>query len=206
VIRTGSFGHQLAAVVLCSVLFSGCGRVRYPTTYVLNFPRAAPHATSPQAMLGAVVVREFKCPQYLCDGRIVFRPTPEEVGFYEFHRWAVDPRESITLFLANTLRARSIFTHVASQERGITAAYILTGSIDRMEEVDRGRSVHAECEISAQLVDPQTGSVVWSDTASVSVAVERRNIAGVVNSLTTAAQIAVERLVTSMADQLVTQH
>ena len=135
--HTGCFRHQLAAFVLCSALFSGCGRVRYPTTYVLDFPRVAPHAAAPQATLGAVVVREFRCPQYLCEGRIVFRPSPEEVGFYEFHRWAVDPRESITLFLANTLRARSIFTHVASQERGITAAYILTGSIDRMEEVDR---------------------------------------------------------------------
>ena len=74
-----------------------------------------------------------------------------------------------------------------------------------MEEVDRGRAVYAECAISAQLVDPQTGSVVWSDTASERVAVGKRNITGVVNSLKTAAQIAIERLVDSMAKQLVTQ-
>jgi len=202
----GCFRHQLAAFVLCVTLFSGCGKVRYPTNYVLDFPRLAPHASAQQPTLGAVVVREFRCPQYLCGGRIVFRPSPAEVGFYEFHRWGVDPRESITLFLANTLRARSIFTYVASQEGGITAAYILTGSIDRLEEVDRGRAVHVECTIAAQLVDAETGSVVWSDTASEAVAVQKRNITGVVNSLTAAVQITVERLVSSMANQLLTQH
>lgn len=206
VTRTGRFRHPPAAFVLCLVLFSGCGKVRYPTTYVLNFPHLAPNAAAAQAILGAVVVREFRCPKYLCDGRIVFRPSPEQVGFYEFHRWAVDPRESITLFLTNTLRARSIFTHVASQERDITAAYLLTGSIERMEEVDRGHAVHAECAISAQLVDLQTGSVVWSDTAFETVAVGKRNMTGVVNSLTAAAQITVERLVKSLANRFVTQH
>jgi len=202
----GCFRHQLAAFVLCIGLFSGCGKVRYPTSYVLDFPRLVPHAAAQKATLGAVVVREFRCPQYLCGGRIVFRPSPSEVGFYEFHRWGVDPRESITLFLANTLRARSIFTYVASQEGGITASYILTGSIDRLEEVDRGRAVHVECTIAARLVDAETGSVVWSDTASEAVAVQKRNITGVVNSLTAAVQITVERLVSSMANQLLTQH
>ena len=78
------------------------------TSYVLNVqPPVA--RESPQRALGPVTVREFRCPDYLCDGRIVYRPTPEEVGFYEYHRWAVSPREMITRLVAADLRSRALF-------------------------------------------------------------------------------------------------
>ena len=46
------------------------------------------------------------------------------------------------------------------------AAYVLTGSIERFEEVDQGRDVRAVCTISAQLMDAKTGCVIWNDAAS----------------------------------------
>ncbi|MEX2263726.1 MAG: ABC-type transport auxiliary lipoprotein family protein [Bryobacteraceae bacterium] len=198
----GDLRHPLAAALLGVLLLDACAKVQYPTSYILNFPRPAPPTTAPRKAFGAVVVREFGCPDYLCQGRIVYRPSPVEVGFYEYHRWAMNPRQSITRFMADTLRAQSLFQYVATQEPGIGAAYVLTGRIERLEEVDRGSDVHVECAISAQLLDARTGSVVWSDTASEMAPVENRNIPGVVSSLTAAAQITVDRLVKSMANQL----
>ena len=99
-------------------------------------------------------------------------PAPEEVGFYEYHRWAMSPRQAITQSMADALRAHSLFKSVAVHERGIEAAYVLTGNIERLEEVDQGRDVRAVCTISAQLMDARTGSVVWSHTASEAVRVQ----------------------------------
>ena len=147
-------------------------------------------------------MREFRCPEYLCEGRIVYRPTPEEVGFYEYHRWAASPRQAITQSMADALRARSLFKSVAVHERGIEVAYVLTGNIERLEEVDQGRDVRAVCTISAQLMDARTGSVVWNHTASETVPVQKRNVAGVVGSLSAAARTAVDRLVASVAKEL----
>jgi ABC-type uncharacterized transport system auxiliary subunit len=194
---------QLAAAVVGALVLAGCGSVRYPTSYLLNLPAPAPKAAPPVAVLGPVAVREFRCPDYLCEGRIVYRPGPEEVGFYQYHRWASDPRQAITQFMADALRAQWLFKSVAVHEPGVEAAYVLTGNIERLEEADQGRDVRAVCTISAQLMEARTRSVVWSHTASEAVRVEERNVAGVVSGLSAAARTAVDRLVASIGKELV---
>jgi ABC-type uncharacterized transport system auxiliary subunit len=184
------------------LVLAGCGSVRYPTSYLLNLPAPALQAAPPQAPSGPVAVREFRCADYLCEGRIVYRPTPEEVGFYEYHRWAASPRQAITQSVADALRARSLFKSVALHERGIEAAYVLTGNIEQMEEVDQGGDVRAVCTVSAQLLDARNGSVLWNHTASEAVPVQTRNVAGVVAGLSAAARTVVDRLVASVAKEL----
>jgi ABC-type uncharacterized transport system auxiliary subunit len=193
---------QLAAAAMATLVLAGCGSVRYPTSYLLNLPAPMPQAAPPQAPLGRVAVREFRCPDYLCEGRIIYRPTPEEVGFYEYHRWAASPRQVITQSMADALRARSLFKSVAVHERGIEAAYVLTGNIERLEEVDHGSDVQALCTISAQLVEVRGGSLVWHHTASEAVPVQQRNVAGVVIGLSAAARTVIDRLVASVAKEL----
>ena len=193
---------KLAATFVGALALAGCGSVRYPTSYLLNLPAPTPQAAPTKAVLGPVAVREFRCPEYLCEGRIVYRPSTEEVGFYEHHRWAMSPRQAITQFMVDALRERSVFKSVTFHERGTDPAYVLTGNIERLEEVDQGRDVRAVCTISAQLLDVQTGSVVWNGTASEAVPIDTRNVAGVVSSLSAAAQNTVDRLIASVANEL----
>ena len=183
-------------------IFAGCGPKRYPTNYVLNLPPAALSQTPSADVRGALAVHEFDCPQYLCEGRVVYRPSPEEIGFYEFHRWAMDPRDRITQYIADSIRGQALFKSVTLREVGAEPAYVLKGAIERMEEVDRGRDVEVVCTISAQLLDAKTKSVVWSHTASQTVAVQNRNVAGVVTSLSAAVQMTVDNLVKSLGETL----
>jgi len=194
--------NNLTAALMGSLVLVGCGSVRYPTTYILNFPPPVPKTAPSSGALGPVAIREFQCPEYLCEGRIVYRSSPEEVGFYEYHRWAVNPREAITQYVVEGLRAESLFKSVAIHERGPETAYVLSGNIDRLEEVDQGRDVRVVCAISAQLLDSRTRSVVWSHTASETVQVEKRDVRGVVSSLSAAARTAADRLVKSMTEEL----
>jgi len=194
--------YALTLVFLGTLVLAACGHVRYPTNYVLNFPPATPRIAPPTDAFGPLAIREFQCPEYLCEGRLVYRPTPEEIGFYEFHRWATNPRRTITQFVVDNVRTRPLFKSVALQDGGIQAAYVLSGNIERLEEVDQGREVRAVCTISAQLVDAQTKSVIWSHTASETVLVSDRDMAGVVSSLSAAARMTVDRLVASMEGTL----
>ena len=132
---------NLAVAFMGALVLAGCGSVRYPTTYVLNFPPPVPQAAPSNGALGPVAIREFRCPEYLCEGRIVYRSSPEEVGFYEYHRWAMNPRQAITQYVEEGLRAQSLFKSVSVHERGSEAAYVLSGNIERLEEVDQGRDV-----------------------------------------------------------------
>ncbi len=56
--------------------------------------------------------------------------------------------------------------------------------------------------MSAQLLEIQTKSVVWSHTESETVPVEKRDIAGVVGSLSVAARTVADRLLKSMTEEL----
>ncbi len=198
------FRRLAAAPLLAMLAIAGCGgKVRYPTMYVLNLPPPAPRTSPPaEPVLGSLEVQEFRCPEHLCEGRIVYRPSPEQVGFYDYHRWAMSPSQAVTRYVADTVRAQSIFKSVTVAGRDTRPAYVLSGSIDQFEEVDQGRDVRALCTISAQLVDGSTGSVVWTQTASQAVPVGKRNVPGVVVSLSAAARATVDRLVQSMTSQL----
>ena len=193
---------NLAVVLMGALVLAGCGSVRYPASYVLNFPPPTPQAAHSNDALGPLAIREFRCPEYLCEGRIAYRPSSEEVAFYEYHRWAMDPRQAITQYVQDGLRSQSLFQSVTVHERGSETAYVLSGNIERFEEVDQGRDVRAVCTISAQLLDTRTKSVVWSHTESETVPVEKRDIAGVVGSLSTAARTVADRLLKSMTEEL----
>jgi ABC-type uncharacterized transport system auxiliary subunit len=191
-----------AAAILIGLLANACGKVRYPATYVLTFPRSTVQGQELKLRSGTVLVRDFRCPGYLCRGPIVFRPSPEEIGYYEYHRWAVSPGLQITQFMAESLQVQALFDQVRPYEKGIEAAYVLSGQIERLDEVDRGREVAVECVISAELADSHTGSVIWSDRASETLPVTQRNVKGVVNALTQASNNAVDNLVKSMVKNI----
>jgi len=193
---------NLAVALIGALVLAGCGSVRYPTTYVLNFPPPVPRAAPSNGALGPVAIRELQCPEYLCESRIVYRSSTEEVGFYEYHRWALNPRQAITQYVVDGLRAQSLFKSVAVHEHGSDSAYVLSGNIERLEEVDQGSDVRVVCTISAQLLDTRTRSVVWSQTASEKVHVEKHDMRGVVSSFSSAARTAADRLLNSMTEEL----
>ena len=91
--------------VMTAIFLTGCmGKVKYPAYYRLNLaPPGDPPAKG--IALPSIAVREFRAPAYLREGPIVYLATPEKIGFYEYHRWAVDPRQTITGAIAEYLRA-----------------------------------------------------------------------------------------------------
>jgi ABC-type uncharacterized transport system auxiliary subunit len=191
-----------AALALIGALAIGaCGSARYPAYYTLHFEPSR-QAPASERGIGTLALKELRCPDYLCEGRIVYRPTPAEVGFYQYHRWAVSPRAMIAHYLAERVRARSLFVSVSGDESRMATDFVLIGTLERLEEVNEARQVAAVCSISAQLVDTRTRAVVWSRMATERVPVEQRDVAGVVNGLATAVRATVDRLVTDMELEL----
>ena len=184
-----------------ALAMGGCGSVHYPAHYLLNFEPSV-QVPAPARSTGTVAVAELACPDYLCADRIVYRPTPAEVAFYEYHRWAVSPREMVARYLADRVRSRSVFASVTGADSHVATDFVLNGTIDRLEEVDDGRRVAAVCALSAQLRDTRTGSVVWTGTITERIPLEQRDVAGLMNGLTTAVRNSVDRLVAGMELEL----
>ena len=184
----------LLMMVLPSLI--GCGRVRYPTYYTINLP-APPDPAAPEGVRNAIAVREFQSPNYLRQGPIVYRPTPEQIGFYEYHRWASDPRGIVTSAVLDHLRASGNFSLVSKYDGHADVDYILSGRLEKLEEVDDQTGVKVEVAMSAQITSAATGATLWSNSVSEVEPVSQRSVSGVVAQMNRNTEQAISKLLST---------
>jgi cholesterol transport system auxiliary component len=190
---------KTAVALLMVVLpaLTGCGRVRYPSYYTLNLP-APPDPAAPENVRNSIAVREFQSPNYLRQGPIVYRPTPEQIGFYEYHRWASDPRSLVTSAVLDHLRASRTYSPVSKYDGRSDVDYILSGRLEKLEEVDDQAGVKVEVAISAQITRVATGATVWSNSISEVGTVSQRSVAGVVSEINRSTGLAINKLLSTV--------
>jgi uncharacterized lipoprotein YmbA len=194
--------QNLLKLSFCAALLltAGCnGKVVQPHYYTLEMAPTLPGAVSGRQVAGTIAVSEFISPPYLRQGRIVYRQSPEEVGFYDYQRWAVDPAETITTAMIHSLRSRELFSTVKRYDGRNTQDYLLSGRLERLEELDYEGPVRVRAEISAELVNLRTGSTEWAGEATATFNIEKSNLDSVVAQLNHAVQDCVDQIVTSLA-------
>jgi len=179
-------------------LLAGCGSVHAPATkyYKLEIP----HAATPEGPFAPVSVRiePFRTTNLLRQDRIVYRPSPVEVGFYEYHRWAEPPNDAVTKALADQLLRRRIFQSVELSDRGGKTNYVLRGSIDRLQEVDYMGAVRVQVSISVELEDTTLRQKIWSGAAASECMVGKSDVKAVVAAMGQASQQTIGRLMTDV--------
>jgi ABC-type uncharacterized transport system auxiliary subunit len=125
------------------------------------------------------------------------------LDFYDYHRWAEDPRSAVTSAVVENFQSSGLFQSVRLYDGRGSSDYLVTGTLKHLEEVDRGRDVFVEASVSAQLMDLKTAEVLWTDTSSETTKVEHRNVSGLVAGMSQAVETAVEHLTSSMRSRLV---
>lgn len=180
---------------------AGCAKIRYPNYYLLNVP-APSSAGRTMPLLSPVAVRQFGSPAFLREGPIVYRESPERLGFYNYDRWAVDPRRAATSAMVGEMRSRGAFQSVDFYDGRAACDWIVGGTLDHLEEVDEGADVWIEVGLSARLKSVRTGEVLWQDTSIKRVKVDKRSVPGVVAGMSSEMGTAVDTLVTSMLNRL----
>jgi ABC-type uncharacterized transport system auxiliary subunit len=195
-----------ALVLMVTLLpaLCGCGRVRYPAYYTLNLP-APPDPPAAENVRTSIAVREFQSPNYLRQGPIVYRTTPEEVGFYEYHRWAADPRMLVTGAVVDHLRASGEFSKVSTYDGRPNNDYVFSGRLEKLEEVDYEAGVKVEVAISAQITRVATGATVWSNAVSETGTVSQRNVRGVVSEMNRTVDLAINKLLSTVPTPLASE-
>jgi ABC-type uncharacterized transport system auxiliary subunit len=170
----------LLTSVMAAVFLTGCmGKIKYPTYYRLNLAPAVDPPAKIDA-LASIAVREFRAPAYLREGPIIYLASPENIGFYEYDRWAVDPRQTITEAIVEHLRASGNFKLVKIYDGRNDVDYVLSGRLEKLNEVDYESGVQVEVALSAQVTDLHSGNTVWVNSAAEKAKVEERNVSSVV--------------------------
>jgi uncharacterized lipoprotein YmbA len=195
---------RIASVLLSTLItLAGCaGKIRYPSYYLLNLPAPVTVADQSRPLFGSVAVREFNAPRFLREGPIAYRESDVRLGFYNLHRWAVDPRRSVTTAVIQQIRSRGMFRSVELFDGRGTPDCLMTGSIDHLEEVDQESSVSIEVSLSARLINLQTGEVLWHGASSKTAKLDQRSVPGIVTGMSQEVGNTVEGLIASMQDHV----
>lgn len=197
-----SKSRSIGALAAVLVTLAGCaGKIRYPNFYTLSVP-TPPARDQSKPVLGSVAVREFDAPRFLRGGPIAYRESPDQLGFYEYDRWAEDPRHAVTGAVIQQMQSRGVFQSVYRFDGRGSPDCLLTGSIDHLEEVDQGSVVTIEVGLSGRLINLRTGEVLWQGYSAKSTKLEQHSVRGIVSDMSHELGSAVEDLVSSLQDRL----
>jgi ABC-type uncharacterized transport system auxiliary subunit len=192
----------LTTIVFCLaalVILTGCaGKVKYPNYYTLNLP-APPDPPAAENAHARLEVREFRAPTYLRQGAIVYKTSPEQIGLYAYDRWAMDPRDFVTNAIIERLRASGAFARVQTYDGSRDVDYVLSGRLEKLDELDYQGNVRVEVAVSAEMTSIATGATVWSNTVSEIGDVDKRDVPAVVSEMNRTMQRAIEKLVTPLS-------
>ncbi|MGA2391658.1 MAG: ABC-type transport auxiliary lipoprotein family protein [Candidatus Sulfotelmatobacter sp.] len=188
--------------LLALAVLSGCsGKMGRANYYTLNLP-APPDPPAAEKANATVAIREFRAPAYLRQGPIVYKPSPEQIGFYAYHRWATDPCEFVTQSIIARLGATGTFSHVKHYDGQPDAGYVVSGRLEKLEEIDYEGGVKVEVAVSAQMTRVDTGTIVWSKAVSEVGEVNQHDVPAVVSEMSHTMERAIEKLLTPVPGTL----
>jgi cholesterol transport system auxiliary component len=180
------------------VILVGCGgKVRYPNYYTLNLP-APPDPPAPENAHAAVAIREFRAPAYLKQGAIAYKPSPDQIAFYAYHRWAINPCEFVTNSVIERVRGSGHFARVMPYDGRPGIDFVLSGRLEKLEEIDYDGGVKVEVAISAQMTNLATGATVWTNAVSEEGDVNKRDVPAVVSEMNRTMERAISKLLSPM--------
>ncbi len=203
----GSVGTGLiAAVVLLVGLLSGCGATRPAKYYQLTIPPDAaaaavekPDTVPVSLLLGAVMTSHL-----YREDRIVYGNGPEQLGTYEYQRWAEPPAEMIQEVLLRELRASGRYRAVHYRRSNMQGDFAIRGRLYDFKEVDGG-TTSARLTLELEMRDLKTGATVWSHYYTHDEAASGKDVPDIVAALDKNVQRAVKEVVGSL-DQYFASH
>jgi ABC-type uncharacterized transport system auxiliary subunit len=190
------------AALLLAAFSAGCGGAIPATRYYAldaGLPAAPPPASAKFPL--EVAVARFRTPQMLAQDRVVFRPSPVQVDYYNYHRWSGFPADLVTEAFIGHLRRSGLFKSVSSIQSGAKADILMRGQILSLEEVNSGDGVAARVALTLEALDNKTRAVVWSGRASHENAVAERTVEGVVRELNDGVRKCFEQLSQDLAQR-----
>lgn len=192
----------VAAAVI--VLVAGCGATRPSKYYQLTIPGDITPSLSSSAYPVTIIVGVLTSSALYREDRIVYGTASEQMGTYEYQRWAEPPTEMLHDVLLRALRASGHFRGVYSQRSTMRGDYLLRGRLFDFKELTTN-SLSARVTLDLELRDEKSDSIVWTHFYSYDQPVAGKDVAAVVAAIDQNVQRGIAEIQTSL-DQYFTAH
>jgi uncharacterized lipoprotein YmbA len=169
-------------VVVWSMMWSGCSFTT-PRPEVHHYTLAL-HLPEPASGGGksTLAVRAFSAHDPYNQERLVYRTSPYQLDFYNYHRWASSPTEQVADLVRRYLRGTPLFAKVYPSTDG-SADFTLNGRILQLDEIDHDQTWEAVLAIDFWLTRAEQRTPVWFQTYNASRQTEKRNPAAVAEAM-----------------------
>src|SRR5713101_9205388 len=151
----------ITAVALTVGLLSGCGATRPSKYYQLTVPADPIAVEKPDAVPVTLLLGALMTSHLYREDRIVYGNGSEQLGAYEYQRWAEPPTEMIQEVLLRELRASGRYRSVNFVRSGARGDYVLSGHLYDFKEVS-GPPILARVTFELAMRDIKTASTVWN--------------------------------------------
>jgi len=171
-----------AAIVVIVGVCGGCSAGRPYHYYWLDATTAPQAATQAPPYQIKLLVAHVYTPQLYRDDRLVYGSGEEQLGAYEYERWAEMPADMIQEALVNSLRRTGQFRSVTRTGSSAHGDYIVRSRLYAMYGVDQPQLV-ARFSLELELFDTKTGTTVWSAPYSHDEPVDGKTVSNLVAAM-----------------------
>lgn len=181
-----------------SMLICGCTLTK-PRPEVRHYTLTVPiPAAATQTAKSTLVVRPLSANEPYNQERLVYRTSPYQLDFYNYHRWAAPPAEQVTDWTRQYLRGASLFAKVYPTGEGI-ADFALGGRIRQLDEIDNDKSWDATLSVDFWLISDDHRKPLWSQSYTATRQTARRNPAAVAEAMSLNLEEILGRLAADLA-------
>jgi len=194
----------IVALTLLLVGMSGCGAARPVKYYDLTVPPDAAGVEKPGAMPVTLLLGTIFSSHLYREDRIVYGSGPEEMGTYEFQRWAEPPAEMIEEVLLRELRSSGEYRAVSYRRSNVHGDFAIRGRLYDFKEVT-GSPLVARVSWELEMRDLKSGATVWTQYYAHDEPVSSKDVPAIVAGLDRNVQRGVKEAIASL-DQYFVSH
>lgn len=176
----GLAAFAVAVTALWAIFSAGCGAARPSKYYQLTVPGDAAPAADPNPFPVALLIGRITSPELYRQDQIVYSSGGENMGTYEYQRWAEPPTEMISEVLLRQLRSSGHFRSVNNLRSDMRGDFLLHGHLYDFKEVN---GTMARVAMELELRNIKTGATVWTHFYSHDEAAAGKDIGAIVAAL-----------------------
>lgn len=195
--RGVAIGWRLVTVVLATGVLIGCGAVRPVKYFQLTVPSDATQVEKVDAFPVTLLVGSLMTSHIYREDRIVYGNGREQMGTYEYQRWANPPAEMIEEVLLRRLRSSARYQAVHYQRSNTQGDFSIRGRLYDFSEVT-GSRFSARVTFELEMRDLKTGATVWNHGYTHDEPVAGKDVRAVVLALDRNVQRGISEVVDSL--------
>jgi cholesterol transport system auxiliary component len=194
----------ITVIALMGGLLSGCGAARPSKYYQLTVPADAGAVEKADAVPVTLLLGQLMTSHLYREDRIVYGSGAEQLGTYEYQRWAEPPAEMIQEVLLRQLRSSGRYRAVHFRRSNVRGDFALRGHLYDFKEVT-GSPVSARVTLDLEMRDLKSGATVWTHYYTRDEPANGKDVPAIVAALDKNVQRGVKEVVESL-DQYFASH